>query len=77
VAAPDDLVVMKVLAGRPQDLEDVVAILAAQGLRLDLERATATLRLLEQALKRRDLLPRLEQAHATARRGVGGPPSSG
>jgi hypothetical protein len=30
VASPEDLVVMKVLAGRPKDLEDVVAVLAAQ-----------------------------------------------
>jgi hypothetical protein len=73
VAASDDLVVMKVLAGRPLDLEDVVAILVAQGPRVDLERATATLRLLEQALDRRDLVPRLEQARAEARRGGGGP----
>jgi Nucleotidyl transferase AbiEii toxin, Type IV TA system len=73
VAAPDDLVVMKVLAGRPQDLEDVVAILVAQGSQVDLERATATLRLLEQALDRRDLVPRLEQARAEARRGGVGP----
>jgi Nucleotidyl transferase AbiEii toxin, Type IV TA system len=75
VAAPDDLVVMKVLAGRPQDLEDVVAILAAQGPQIDLERATATLGILEQALDRRDLLPRLEQARVSARRGRGGPPT--
>ena len=75
VAAPDDLVVMKVLAGRPQDLDDVVAILAAQGPQIDLERATATLRLLEQALDRRDLIPRLEQAREAARRGRGGPPT--
>ena len=73
VAAPDDLVVMKVLAGRPQDLEDVVAILAAQGSWVNLERATATLRLLEQALARGDLVPRLEQARAAASRGRGGP----
>ena len=68
VAAPDDLVVMKVLAGRPQDLEDVVAILGAQGSRIDLDRATATLRSVEQALDRRDLLPRLEEARAAAGR---------
>jgi hypothetical protein len=73
VAAPDDLIVMKVLAGRPQDLEDVIAILAAQGSRIDLERAADTLRVLEQALDRRDLLPRLEQAQASARRGQSGP----
>jgi hypothetical protein len=77
VAAPDDLVVMKVLAGRPQDLEDVAAIVAAQGSRVDLERAAATLRLLEQALDRRDLLPRLEQARAAASRSKSGPPAPG
>jgi hypothetical protein len=77
VAAPHDLVVMKVLAGRPQDLEDVVAILAAQGPRVDIERAMATLRLVEQALDRRDLLPRLEEAQAAATRGRSGPASSG
>lgn len=75
VAAPDDLLVMKLLAGRPQDLEDVVAILAAQGPQVDLERAAATLRLLEQALDRRDLTPRLEQARATAGRGRDGSPA--
>ncbi len=76
VAAPDDLVVMKVLAGRPQDLEDVAAILAAQGTRIDLGRATATLGALEQALDRRDLTPRLEQARQVAARG-GSRPSLG
>ncbi len=68
VAAADDLVVMKVLAGRPQDLEDVAAIVAAQGGRIDLGRAAATLRILEQALDRRDLTPRLEQARQVAAR---------
>ena len=75
VAAPDDLVVMKVLAGRPQDLEDVVAILSAQGARVNLERAIATLRALEQALDRRDLVPRLERARVVARHGRSGPPT--
>jgi uncharacterized nucleotidyltransferase DUF6036 len=71
VAASDDLVVMKVLAGRPLDLEDVVAILVAQGPRVDLERATATLRLLEQALDRRDLVPGRHRAESD-RRAAGG-----
>ena len=31
VAAAEDLVVMKILAGRPKDIEDVKAIVAAQG----------------------------------------------
>jgi hypothetical protein len=69
VIAADDLVALKILAGRPKDLDDVAAILRAQGGRLDLARARATLRLLEQALDRRDLLPSLETTLARARRG--------
>lgn len=68
VAAADDLVAMKILAGRPKDIEDVVAIVAAQGARFDLERATTTVGLLELALDQRDLMPLLEQAVAQARR---------
>ncbi len=34
-AAPDDLVLMKLKAGRPRDFEDVVSVLAAQGGVLD------------------------------------------
>jgi len=60
VAAADDLVAMKILAGRDKDLDDVRAVVRAQGKRLDLGRARDTLRLLEQALDRRDLLPALE-----------------
>jgi len=37
VAAPGDLVALKLLAGRENDLADVKAILAAQGAKLDLE----------------------------------------
>jgi hypothetical protein len=68
VAAPDDLVVMKILAGRPKDVEDVVALVRTVGDALDLDRARETLRLLEAALDQRDLLPILEQAVARARR---------
>lgn len=60
VVAADDLVAMKILAGRPKDLDDVRAIVHAQGGTLDLRRARATLGTLEQALNRRDLLPALE-----------------
>jgi hypothetical protein len=35
-AAPDDLILMKLQAGRPRDFEDVVAILAVQREVLDL-----------------------------------------
>ena len=68
VASPPDLVVMKVLAGRPQDLEDVIAVLRAQGDSLDAGRARATLGELERALDRRDLVGTLDRALAQARR---------
>jgi hypothetical protein len=62
VACAEDLVTMKVLAGRPRDREDVVAILRARGGALDLDRIRATLVLLEKALDQADLLPELERA---------------
>ena len=68
VASAPDLVVMKVLAGRPTDLEDAIAVLRAQGDGLDVARARATLRELERALDRRDLVATLESALAQARR---------
>ena len=68
VASAPDLVVMKVLAGRPQDLEDATAVLRAQGDGLDAARARAMLRELERALDRRDLVAAFDQALAEARR---------
>jgi hypothetical protein len=67
VARAEDVVVMKVLAGRPKDLDDVVAILAAHPVDFDLELARATLREFEEALDRRDLSPALEAAFQRAR----------
>ncbi len=61
VAAAEDLVVMKVLAGRPRDLDDVAAILRARRGTLDLPRIRATLGLLDDALDRRDLLSELDR----------------
>jgi hypothetical protein len=60
VARAEDVVAMKILAGRPKDIEDATAILGAQGKRLDLALIRATLALLERALDQSDLLPRLE-----------------
>ena len=60
VVAADDLVAMKVLAGREKDLADVRALVHVQGKRLNRERARETLGLLEQALDRRDLIPVLD-----------------
>lgn len=67
VASPEDIVVMKILAGRGKDEDDVVAILAARPtLKLDLVRATLTM--LERALDQTDLGPRFEQLLVRARR---------
>jgi hypothetical protein len=70
VASPEDLVVMKMLAGRGKDEEDVVAILAAQR-RLDLRLVRATLRRLERAIDRADLVSRFETLLARSRRTPG------
>ena len=68
VASAEDIVVMKVLAGRPKDLDDVVAIVAAQEGRLDFSYIRETLAALEQALSQRDLRPAFEDAVIQARR---------
>jgi hypothetical protein len=68
VAAAEDLIVMKVLAGRPKDLEDVVAILTARASPLDMARVRETVALVEQALDQSDLSPVLEQCVQRARR---------
>ena len=51
---------MKILAGRPKDLDDVVAILAACETTIRIELIRDTLRLLEQALDQNDLVPAFE-----------------
>jgi hypothetical protein len=62
VAMAEDLIVMKILAGRSKDLDDVRALLSGNLGRLDLAQTRAVLGELEQALGRRDLLPELERA---------------
>ncbi len=66
VASAEDIVVMKILAGRPKDVEDAVAILAANP-HLEHTHIRATLRQLEQAIDQSDLLPLFEQALARSR----------
>jgi hypothetical protein len=56
VASPEDIIVMKVLAGRPKDVDDVMAISAAYGEDLDRRYVEGTLAILEQALSQGDLL---------------------
>ena len=67
VACAADVVTMKILAGRPKDLDDATAILAAGGDRLDLTSVRETLAMLEEALAQSDLLPRLEAMLARVR----------
>lgn len=56
VVSPEDLVVYKMLAGRPRDLEDVRGILLRQGEGLDGEAVSERLRGLALSLDRHDLL---------------------
>ncbi|MEX2400268.1 MAG: nucleotidyl transferase AbiEii/AbiGii toxin family protein [Rhodothermales bacterium] len=58
--SPEDLVAIKILAGRPKDLEDVRGILEKQGPALDEARVRDILERLERALDRSDLVPTYE-----------------
>lgn len=68
VIAPDDLIVTKVLAGRPKDLEDVQAVLTQQAGALDLDRVRRILGALDRALDRADLVASLENLVEASRR---------
>ena len=68
VISPEDLVVTKVLAGRPKDWEDVHGVLAERGQFLHLETIRATLALIEDALGQSNLRPAFEAALARAQR---------
>jgi hypothetical protein len=61
VISPEDLIVTKILAGRPKDMEDVRAVINERRATIDAERIRETLGLLEQALTQGDLLPAFEQ----------------
>jgi hypothetical protein len=61
VAAAEDLVAMKVLAGRRKDEEDVIAILSAQSGKLNVDLIRKTLTDLSEALAQDDLLPLFER----------------
>jgi Nucleotidyltransferase of unknown function (DUF6036) len=56
VISPEDLIVTKVLAGRPKDIEDVRGVLRERAGSLDIDRIRATLTMLETALNQSDLL---------------------
>ena len=61
VASAEDVLVMKILAGREKDLDDAAAIAGAQEGKLDLDYVRATLRDIERALDRSDLVPAFER----------------
>jgi hypothetical protein len=57
---PGDLIIAKVLAGRPKDLEDARGVWRLRGHDLDADRIHRTLRLLEEALSQSDLVSSFE-----------------
>lgn len=57
VISPEDLIITKILAGRPKDIEDIRSVIHERRASLDEERIRAVLHLLEQALGQSDLLP--------------------
>jgi hypothetical protein len=61
VICAEDLIVTKVLAGRPKDLDDVRGVLLAQAERLDVGAVRETLTMLEAALGVSDLAPVFER----------------
>lgn len=65
--SPEDLIVTKILAGRPKDLEDVRGVLRARAKALDLVYVRSTLALLEEALAQSDLLSALDAVLTSAR----------
>lgn len=65
---PGDLVIAKVLAGRPKDIEDARALWSLRGKDLDAVRVRGTLALLEEALGQKDLLPAFEQVQRRSAR---------
>jgi hypothetical protein len=67
VISPEDLIVTKILAGRPKDLDDVDGILREQLPTLDLDRCRRFLWMLEEALSRDDLLPEFDAGVVRAR----------
>ena len=61
IATVEDLVTMKILAGRPKDLDDAKGMLRARSEGIDLDHLRRMLQLLEEALSQSDLIPQLEQ----------------
>jgi len=68
VATATHLVVMKVLAGRPKDLEDATALLAMQANQIDHRELRSLTRQLSAALSEDDILERLSDVKGRASR---------
>ena len=66
IITPEDMLVTKILAGRPKDLEDVRSVLLERAATLDAERIRSTLAGLEEALAATDLVALFEAEHARA-----------
>jgi Nucleotidyl transferase AbiEii toxin, Type IV TA system len=66
VVSAEDLVAMKILAGRPRDMEDVASVLRARR-DLDVDAIRGVLQLLERALDRADLVVELQRLLANVK----------
>jgi hypothetical protein len=67
VASREDVITMKILSGREKDLDDALAIIAAQIEQLDIQQIQTTLGTLEDILDRCDLRPMLQNLLQRAR----------
>ncbi|MEZ4753065.1 MAG: nucleotidyltransferase [Bdellovibrionota bacterium] len=61
VCSAEDLIVFKIIAGRPKDIEDIKSIIAYSSDALDREKITKNLRLFETALAEDGLLERFKE----------------
>jgi hypothetical protein len=68
VVEVSDLVILKVLAARPKDIDDLTSLLAIQRQQIDERRVRKVLTMLESALGQSDLLPAFDAAMQQARR---------
>ena len=57
IISAEDLIVTKILAGRPKDIDDIRGVLEERGSRLDIDQIRTTLKMLEDALGQSDLRP--------------------
>jgi hypothetical protein len=72
VVSAEDLIAMKILAGRAKDIDDVRGVLQERMDRLDLDTIRSTLALLEDALGQSDLRPLFDRELARQQRAISG-----